>query len=194
MSKIMLKKFELKEGLNIIFLSHGPNQEFISNLGQVLSDRQEIVNFFNDKEVSVEFLVEDNHLPEIQVVRDILKRSQEVGTTNNLLTNNSILWLFKKENEIKVLTYRAKIEPEYDWLQVCIDFVNNYNNSEPDKGGYYKWGQIVPETCEYLCIDCGFIETFEALTVFPVCEVCLSGDPATDESYSGPQKGYWEKI
>ena len=190
--------FNLKEGLNIIFLSHGPNQEFVSNLGQIFSDREEVLNFFGDKKVNVEFLIEDDHNKEINTIKEILLKSelitQNKNTVNEILTNNSIVWLLKEGSETKVLTYRSKIESEYDWLQVCIDFVNNYNNSSPDEGGYYKWGQIVPETTEYLCIDCGFIETFTAGTVFPVCEVCLSGDPATDASYSGPEKGYWEKV
>jgi hypothetical protein len=53
-------------------------------------------------------------------------------------------------------------------------------------------GQIVTESGDYLCIDCGFIESFEVGEIFPVCEVCLSGDPSAVDAKEA--EGYWELV
>ena len=105
--------------------------------------------------------------------------------------NGENLVLFKKDGEsLKYLVHKDAPEHEYDWIKVVSDFADNFFNPEPENGAY-KWGQVVPEDGDYLCIDCGYIGTFSAGEVFPVCEVCLSGEPAGPTSADG---AYWEKI
>jgi hypothetical protein len=93
-------------------------------------------------------------------------------------------------NGNKLLTSASGVSTKYNWIEIFATFVDNFNN--PDLiDGFYAWGQVVPETGEYLCKDCGFVADFEAGDVFPVCEVCQSGEPG---SASTPEMGYWEKI
>ena len=113
------------------------------------------------------------------------------GTLQLEEDESQILFL---DDQGKYLMHRTKPELEYSWLEICKTFLKNYSNPKPNSQGYYCWGQIVPETTEYLCIDCGFIESFEKGQVFPICIVCLSGDPTTEPNYSGPEEGFWEMV
>jgi hypothetical protein len=90
----------------------------------------------------------------------------------------------------KILVSSSNISTKHNWIEVFLSFVQNYN-TPGDIDGYYAYGQIVPETTEYLCKDCGYIEEFEAGSVFPVCEVCQAGEP---DGPCGPNEGYWEKL
>ena len=89
------------------------------------------------------------------------------------------------------LEKRSSIDTKIDWINVFKQFVSNYLDSDPDVDGMYCWGQRAPETAEYLCKDCGYILELQKGEIFPVCEVCLSGEP---DGPSGIDQGYWEKV
>jgi hypothetical protein len=90
----------------------------------------------------------------------------------------------------KVLETRNNIDSKVNWAKVMETFVANYNDQELDNG-FYKWGQVVPEDGEFLCKDCGYILDLKQGEVFPICEVCLSGEP---DGPSTDKEGYWERI
>jgi hypothetical protein len=95
------------------------------------------------------------------------------------------------DDKLELLEERSGIDTKVDWVNVFKQFVSNNLDSDPDVDGYYCWGQKAPETAEYLCKDCGYILELKAGEIFPICEVCLSGEP---DGPSGPDQGYWEKL
>jgi hypothetical protein len=92
---------------------------------------------------------------------------------------------------MELIEKRSGIDTKVDWINVFKQFVSNNLDSDPDIDGYFCWGQKAPETAEYLCKDCGYILELKAGEIFPICEVCLSGEP---DGPSGPDQGYWEKL
>ncbi len=90
----------------------------------------------------------------------------------------------------RILETRNNIDKKENWAEIMQIFLANYSDTELDDG-YYKWGQVVPEDGEFLCKDCGYILDLKEGDIFPICEVCLSGEP---EGPSTPSQGYWEKI
>jgi len=95
--------------------------------------------------------------------------------------------------QLQYLIHRDAPETEYNWVENSLQFVINYQDSTPDpSNNYYRWGQIVQEDGDYLCVDCGYIIDFKKGQLFPVCEVCLDGDPTAPDA--GPEAGYWEKV
>lgn len=92
--------------------------------------------------------------------------------------------------ELKFVELKQAPNPNTNWMEALEQYAENYGDGEPD-GAYYKWGQVVAETGEYYCKDCGFVLNLEAGQLFPICESCLSGEP---DGISGPETGYWEKI
>ena len=82
--------------------------------------------------------------------------------------DNIIFCRQSPKGEFEYLTHRQSPEIEFDWISVIKTFFENYKTVGVDKNGYYKWGQIVPESGDFLCIDCGFIESFLQGNIFPV--------------------------
>jgi hypothetical protein len=105
---------------------------------------------------------------------------------------NALLIFTKKGNEITHVLSRENPELEYEWVDFLIGYTQNYLNPQPDATNHWRVGQIVTEQSDYMCIDCGYIMTLPIGSLFPVCEVCFSGDP--DGPTDGPEQGYWEKI
>jgi hypothetical protein len=106
------------------------------------------------------------------------------------LKENSFAVFNSSEDKTKFVDYKNNISPKFNWIEVFGQFVDNYANSEPE-GDFYRWGQIVPETADYLCKDCGYIVEFQQGDIFPICEVCQAGEP---DGPSTPDQGYWEKV
>jgi hypothetical protein len=118
--------------------------------------------------------------------------TQKVDTLKTKSQPGENLIIFKRDgDELTYLVHKESPEHEYEWITVVSDFADNYFNPNPNDQKLYKWGQIVPEAGDYLCVDCGYIATFEAGDIFPVCEVCLSGEPAGPTSSDG---AFWEKV
>jgi hypothetical protein len=95
------------------------------------------------------------------------------------------------DESLQPLEKRNGIDTKVNWVEVFKQFVSNYLDSDPDIDGMYCWGQKAPDDGEYLCKDCGYILELRKGEIFPVCEVCLSGEP---DGPSGPDAGYWEKL
>ncbi len=93
-------------------------------------------------------------------------------------------------DKTKFVDYKNNISSSFNWIEVFGQFADNYASDELNDG-FYKWGQIVPETADYLCKDCGYIEEFKQGDIFPICEVCQAGEP---DGPSTPDQGYWEKV
>lgn len=104
---------------------------------------------------------------------------------------DSQLIVVQKDNNKEILVENIeRLDEKSDWIKVIRELSQNLQNTDSEDG-LWRWGQIVSETGGYLCVDCGFIIQLEAGSIFPVCEVCLSGLP------NGPATtsvGYWEKV
>jgi hypothetical protein len=121
--------------------------------------------------------------------RELINKSKRIANQDTLQEN--IIILVKSGNEINHGDQKESPEADEEWVEGVIQAAKNFMQSDPDEDGYYKWGQIVPETADYLCKDCGYVEEFKAGTIFPICETCIAGEPTGP---SGPSEGYWEKI
>ncbi len=105
-------------------------------------------------------------------------------------SENSLV-IFENDGGLKLAEVVQDISVDDNWVEIIKTYSENYKSNDPDDDNMYKWGQVVPEDGEYLCVDCGYILELKEGQVFPICEVCLSGLP---EGPSGPEKGYWEKV
>jgi hypothetical protein len=104
----------------------------------------------------------------------------------------AILYFRKSGDSIVHLYTRERPELKYNWVQEICGFAQNAMKNTTDDKNLWRFGQNVMTAGEYLCVDCGYIETFKVGDVFPVCEVCLSGDP--EGPTDGPEQGYWEYL
>jgi hypothetical protein len=104
----------------------------------------------------------------------------------------ALLYFRKNGDTIEHLYTRERPETKYNWVSEICGFAQNAMDTNPDSKGLWKFGQRVTKAGEYLCIDCGYIETFKEGDIYPVCEVCLSGDP--EGPTDGPEQGYWEYL
>ncbi|MEM1312250.1 MAG: hypothetical protein AAGF07_02185 [Patescibacteria group bacterium] len=165
-----------------------PGTDFANKTQSLLDSKK---TELGQKKVKVIFLTTEGSSESIDFILDsnqeLLNMASEV---QNKKGENLILFKLDGDN-LKYLVHKDAPEHEYDWIKVISDFADNYANPEPNDQNMYKWGQIVPEDGDYLCIDCGYIGSFNAGDIFPVCEVCLSGEPAGPTSSDG---GYWEKV
>jgi hypothetical protein len=113
----------------------------------------------------------------------------ELDQADATLVENSFA-IFDTTSKPKLLDYKNDINQKINWIETFIQFADNYSNSKPE-GNYWRWGQVVQETGEYLCQNCGFIEEFKQGEIFRVCESCKAGEP---EGACSPSEGYWEKL
>lgn len=165
------------------------DKEFLGEIVVFLVSNDENLTskYENIKKENFELIV-TNQLPKIKVTPKTPKISGDniifVKRVQIASENGSL------EEELTYLTHRNKPEKEYNWLEVSQDFADNYFNFESENG-FWRWGQIVPEDGSYLCRDCGFIGDFVAGEIFPICDVCLDGDPGGPIPLS---EGYWELV
>jgi rubrerythrin len=174
----------------VAFFTCNPDSDFAKtqqqNLQQISDLEQYNISVFfvlnqNSDQVLKNFIVDENN--------EIAKLSPKLASKKNPGQN---LILCKIENDQFVyLDTKENPENKHNWIQAMLEVSKNYTQTDPDSNGYYKWGQMVPENGEYLCIDCGYIEEFVAGSVFPICEVCLAGEPGGP---SETNQGFWEKI
>lgn len=107
--------------------------------------------------------------------------------------NQILFGIYKvQENgcDVTILVNKSGLETGTPLVDLADIFYDNYSQRESENG-LYKWGQRVPKTADYICVDCGYIEEFKEGSVFTVCEACLSGE---FEGPSGPKVGYWEMV
>jgi len=170
----------LSDGLFFVITTTPDSELFQSQQEKILPESNLL--FVTDQEVENENFI-------IDADRELVNKSEKVSEQNNLGEN--FLVFEKKGSEIKFIDIKESPESEYNWAEVCTTVLQNYAEPKPDDDGYYKWGQVVPETGEYLCKDCGYVEEFEEGSIFPICVVCIAGEPSGP---SGPSEGYWERV
>jgi hypothetical protein len=106
------------------------------------------------------------------------------------LKENSFAVFEINGDKTKFVDYKNNISSSLNWIETFGQFADNYADDQPE-GDYWRWGQIVPETGDYLCKDCGYIAEFQQGDIFPICEVCQAGEP---DGPSTPDQGYWERV
>ncbi len=58
----------------------------------------------------------------------------------------------------------------------------------------YKIGDPVPESGDYVCVPCGYVQYFEAGVTFTTCEACYAGTDIGPEGYTEPEAEFWELV
>lgn len=58
----------------------------------------------------------------------------------------------------------------------------------------HKIGDIVPISGLYVCVPCGYTQTFEAGGLFTTCEACLAGTEYGPEGYQNEEVEFWQYI
>jgi hypothetical protein len=175
---------------NLLFVfTCKPDSKFLSAQTQHLESQKSNLEKFDAKVLFVTNQEIETQNPDLVLDSE----GELVGLSENLNSKNfgqNLIVLRKTDSGFEHLETKTDPEDSSDWIEAVVDFAQNYKDSEPD-GEYYKWGQIVPEGGEYLCKDCGYILELEEGKIFPICEVCLAGEP------SGPstsKEGYWERV
>jgi hypothetical protein len=188
-SKANFELSNYKDGIIILFSSK-VNSPFANTQLPILSEKKSEIEshggqvfFITDAEETT-----DNEFFLVDTEREIINLSQRAKNQKNL--GDNLIVYRKTGDKLEHLETKENPEKDSDWITAAVDFLKNYNDTELEDG-YWKWGQVVPETGEYLCKDCGYIEEFAKGSIFPICEVCLAGEP------SGPStsaEGYWELV
>ena len=171
---------ELQNGLAVIFLN---------NFDEQLYKSQQNFESKTNLSSTLQYFWHDLNNPISDQWTNLFEEIKDLAGRKNL--EEAIIWINVENGQPTYLAHKIKPESKYNWLEVANQFEINYKNDKADNENVWAWGQIVAESGEYLCRDCGYIETFEAGNVFPVCEVCLAGDPEGPLEVSA---GYWEKI
>jgi hypothetical protein len=135
----------------------------------------------NESETNIENFIFD---PSSEIISLSDKINPKKPGENLMILRNGV-------DGMEHLETKESPENEYNWIEAINTYTENYQVAVPDEEGYYKWGQKVMESGEYLCKDCGYILELEAGQVYPICEVCLSGEPSGPSTQS---EGYWEKV
>ncbi|MBC7472145.1 MAG: hypothetical protein H7196_02680 [candidate division SR1 bacterium] len=195
-----ITRLQTRESLNLANLPDGIVAIFTGSLNSKLATS--IVNQIEDNydkffglKLSVFFATRDDVETDSNAV--IYDPKGELASQCNILCKKNdqceaILYFRKSGDFIEHLYTREKPEIKYNWITEVCGFAQNALDMNPDKNGLWKFGQTVTKAGEYLCVDCGYIETFKEGDVYPVCEVCLSGDP--EGPTDGPNQGYWEFL
>jgi|GEM_PF-905425 len=158
-------------------------QAYLDNLKADLEAESAKV-FFVTKEIgqtiSEDFLLDENG--EIINLSTVVKKDKP---------GENLIVFRVKNGALEYLETKEQPEASSNWIEAVLDFAKNYKVAEPDSRSCYKWGQKVPQDGEYLCVDCGYILELKTSDIFPICEVCLSGEPTGPATSA---EGYWELI
>jgi len=148
-----------------------------------LSSQQE---FYNTLSSSFESLSAQVEFAD-GLVEDFATELDRVGKT----ADDGNLYIFRLDGgEVDFLEVKENPDSNQNWIEGILTFAQNYQTTEQENN-MYKWGQKVPHTGEFLCVDCGYIIELEEGKTFPICEVCLSGEP---DGPSGPEGAFWESV
>jgi rubrerythrin len=179
-----------QEGHFFVFFTGKPDSDLFSNLQKQVKNlenqlemRQISVFFLTQEEVedADEFLIFDVDL-------ELLKPAKKISSKK---PGENMVVMRQMDGNLGLIDLKENPESDADWVKAIVQFGDNFNDLNADAEGYYKWGQRVPEDGEYLCKDCGYILELKEGDIFPICEVCLAGEP---NGPSTPEEGYWEKI
>lgn len=58
----------------------------------------------------------------------------------------------------------------------------------------YKIGDEVPQSGQYLCVPCGYVQYFNEGDLFTTCDACLAGTPDGPEGYKQDEADFWQLI
>jgi hypothetical protein len=193
-------RLKTREKVNLNELPDGILAVFTGSLDSklattVLNQIEENYNEYQKHNLSVFFATQDDL--ETNSSSLLYDPNREIANMCSVLCKKNdqceALLYFKKEgNSVTHLYTREQPQHTYNWVEQVIGFAQNYQNTEPDANNLWRFGQKVTKAGEYLCVDCGYIESFKEGDIYPVCEVCLSGDP--EGPTDGPHQGYWEYL
>jgi len=171
---------------------------FSGNLGsQLMQDQmtryEQNQNLFDDLKCSLLFVTDKSQnaymdnviLDEENVCNQLSPELAAMGQPCD-----SILFLEKTGDHIEHVYTRLRPNPKYNWIEEVIGFCRNYFDKTAEDGKW-KFGQKVTQEGEYLCTNCGYIIELEKDQIFPVCEVCLSGDP---RGACSVKVAFWQKL
>ena len=197
---LSLTRLKTKESIDLATLPDGILAIFTGSLDSklattVLDKIEENYDKYQDHGLSIFFATQDDL--ETDSLALLYDPYREFANMCRILSkkqdqSDALIIFEKKGTELTHLYTRENPEYKYDWISHVIGMATNYQNTQPDEKNLWRFGQRVTKAGEYLCVDCGYIDSFDVGDIFPVCEVCLSGDP--DGPTDGPEQGYWEYL
>jgi hypothetical protein len=189
-----------KQKLNLSELPDGVLAVFTGSLDSklattVLNDIEENYSQYQKHNLSVFFATQDDL--ETDSLALLYDPNRELANSCSILCKKNdqceaLLYFEKKGDQVRHLYTREQPQHTYNWIEQIIGFAENFQSTTPDQNNLWRFGQKVIQPGEYLCVDCGYIESFKEGDIYPICEVCLSGDP--EGPTDGPNQGYWEYL
>jgi hypothetical protein len=181
----------LKDGLVFVIIGNLEGELFSSQYANFLDNYKDI----SQSKVEILFVTQEYEETDKQnficdTDRDLINLDPQLAKRSEIKSRH-IFVFHKKGNETKVIFSKNAPDPEYNWVEYAMQLANNHLIVEADTDNLWRVAQIVTISGEYLCTDCGYIDNFTKGDIFPVCEVCLSGEP------DGPKAidlGYWELL
>ena len=58
----------------------------------------------------------------------------------------------------------------------------------------YRKGDVVAVSGQYVCVPCGYIQTFAAGSRFTECVACLAGTALGPEGYREDEQEFWQFL
>lgn len=58
----------------------------------------------------------------------------------------------------------------------------------------YKIDDVVPQSGQYLCVPCGYVQYFNEGNLFTTCDACLAGTADGPEGYKQDEADFWQLI
>ena len=58
----------------------------------------------------------------------------------------------------------------------------------------FKKGDLVLQSGQYVCVPCGYVQYFEAGTLFTECYACLAGTEFGPEGYRADEQEFWQFL
>lgn len=61
-------------------------------------------------------------------------------------------------------------------------------------GALYKIGDVVIQSCMYVCVPCGYVQYFEVGNFFTTCEACFAGTDLGPVGYQDSASEFWQLV
>ena len=58
----------------------------------------------------------------------------------------------------------------------------------------YKIGDMIPQSGNYICVPCGYVQYFLMGEQFTTCDACLAGTNDGPEGYKETEAEFWQFI
>ena len=58
----------------------------------------------------------------------------------------------------------------------------------------FKIGDAVPQSGNYVCVPCGYVQYFAVGEAFTTCQACFAGTELGPEGFQDPETEFWQLL